>query len=163
MRDVEKALQPKTRTDPATVLHPEYHDFLDVFSQTEADKLPPHRDADHRIELGPGKVPPYGPFDSMSQDDLKVLQKFLDKNLEKGFIRPSKSSAAFVPLEPLNLDKLMSARGHFGVGTVAVNTIRDHLQPSDTQTPLLPSYTIYKQHATGPGDRYTNEFSLKSR
>ena len=94
MRDVEKALEPKTRTDPATVLPPEYHDFLDVFSQTQADKLPPHRKADHKIELMPGKEPPYGPLYSMSQDELKVLKKFLDENLEKGFIRPSNSPAA---------------------------------------------------------------------
>ena len=94
MRDIEKALQPKTRTDPAAALPPEYHDYLDVFSQAEADKLPPHRDADHKIDLEPGKVPPYGPLYGMSQDELKVLKKFLDENLEKGFIRPSNSSAA---------------------------------------------------------------------
>ena len=32
MRDVEKVLQPKKRTDPATVLFLEYHDYLDIFS-----------------------------------------------------------------------------------------------------------------------------------
>ena len=97
MHDVEKALQPKTRTDPATMLAPEYHDYL-VFSQTEADKFPPHRDADHNvlcvlpnylrahlrtlpIHTHPsthihGKVPPYVPLYSMSQDELKVLRDF---------------------------------------------------------------------------------------
>lgn len=62
MRDVEKALQPKVRTDPATVLPPEYHDYLDMFSQTETDKLPPHRDADHKIELEPNNCRPTSHF-----------------------------------------------------------------------------------------------------
>ena len=94
MRDIEKALAPKVRTDPAIVLPPEYHEFLSVFSQNEADKLPPHRPSDHRIELQPGKEPGYSPFYNMSQDELKVLKKFLDENLTKGFIRPSSSPAA---------------------------------------------------------------------
>ena len=66
MRDIEKALEPKTRTNPATVLLTEYHDYLDVFSQTEIDKLPPYRDADYKIELEPEKMPPYGPLYSIS-------------------------------------------------------------------------------------------------
>ena len=60
MRDIKKVLEPKTRTDPATVLLTEYYDYLDIFSQAEIDKLPPYRDADYKIELEPGKVPPYG-------------------------------------------------------------------------------------------------------
>ena len=94
MRDIEKALAPKTRTDPATILPLEYHDYLSVFSQSEADKLPSHRPCDHKIELQPGKEPSYGPLYNMSQDELKVLKKFLDENLAKGFIRPSTSPAA---------------------------------------------------------------------
>ena len=60
MRDIEKALEPKTWTDPVTILPTEYYDYLDVFSQIKVDKLSPYRDADYKIELEPGKVPPYG-------------------------------------------------------------------------------------------------------
>ena len=94
MEDIEKALAPKTYTDPATKLPKQYHDFLDVFSRKEADTLPEHRLYDHRIELEPGKTPPYGPLYGMSQNELKVLKKYLEDNLRKGFIRASSSPAA---------------------------------------------------------------------
>ena len=90
--DVAKALEPKAPPpDPKTLLPSEFHDFLDVFSRQAANALPPHRSHDHRIELQPGKEPGYGPLYSMSRDELKVLKKYLDDHLDKGFIRPSNS------------------------------------------------------------------------
>jgi hypothetical protein len=35
----------------------EYRDLTELFSQREADKLPPHRPYDHRIPLEPGTTP----------------------------------------------------------------------------------------------------------
>ena len=67
--------------------------FLPLFDQKEANKLPPHRECDHKIELQTGKVAP-GPLYNMSQDELRVLRKWLHENLEKGFIRASTSPAA---------------------------------------------------------------------
>ena len=40
------------------------------------------------------KTPPWGPLYSMSQDELKVLKKYLEEHLSKGFIRASSSPAA---------------------------------------------------------------------
>ena len=91
MRDIEKALAPKKIIDPAKLLPKEYYDFLDVFSQEAADTLPPHRSSDHKIKFVQGKEPTYGPLYGISQDELRVLKKFLDENLAKGFIRPSNS------------------------------------------------------------------------
>ena len=39
-------------------------------------------------------MPPYGPLYNMSIEELQVLRKYLDEQLEKGFIRASKSPAA---------------------------------------------------------------------
>lgn len=94
MKDIEKALSKTTPTDPATKLPSEYHSFLDVFSRDLADKLPPHRDSDHKIPLRPGATPVYGPLYNMSREELQVLKKYLDENLGKGFVRPSSSPAA---------------------------------------------------------------------
>ena len=94
IRDIEKALAPKSTTDPAKKLPTEYHDFLDVFSRADSDILPPHRPYDHKIPLMDEKTPPWGPLYSMSQDELKVLKKYLEENLSKGFIRASSSPAA---------------------------------------------------------------------
>ncbi|TKA43441.1 hypothetical protein B0A49_13588, partial [Cryomyces minteri] len=93
VRDIEKAMAAKPEVDPATKLPEIYHEFLDVFSRKESDKLPEHRDFDHKI-LEEGKEPSFGSLYGMSQDELKVLRKYLDDNLQKGFIRASSSPAA---------------------------------------------------------------------
>ena len=94
IRDIEKALAPKSTTDPAKKLPTKYHDFLNVFSRADSDILPPHRLYDHKIPLMEEKTPPWGPLYSMSQDELKVFKKYLEENLSKGFIKASSSPAA---------------------------------------------------------------------
>ena len=94
MKDIEKALAPKKKVDVLSKLPSEYHEFASLFSQEEADKLPPHRSYDHKIPLRPGTEPPFGPLYNMSREELVVLKKFLDENLAKGFIRASSSPAA---------------------------------------------------------------------
>jgi hypothetical protein len=89
--DIEKALAEKTITDPKTKLNREYWDLLDLFSRQKADQLPEHRPYDHKIELTPGSQPTYGPLYAMSENELKVLRKYLTEHLAKGFIRPSSS------------------------------------------------------------------------
>ena len=80
--------------DPREKLPKEYHEFLSVFSRQEADKLPPHRLYDHKIQLKEGSEPSFGPLYDMSREELQVLRKELDENLERGFIRASTSPAA---------------------------------------------------------------------
>ena len=76
------------------MLPSEYHEFLDIFSKKEADKLPERSSYDHKIPLMDGKEPTYGPLYGMSRDELLVLQKYLTENLKKGFIQSSSSPAA---------------------------------------------------------------------
>lgn len=95
MKDIEKALAPKTTIDPREKLPQEYHGFLDMFSKKEADKLLPHRLYDHKIQLKEGTEPPFGPLYDMSRDELLVLREHLEENLGKGFIRSLTSLAAF--------------------------------------------------------------------
>ena len=94
LKDVEKTLKPKQYTDPATKLPPELHEFFELFSHQEANKLPPHRPYDHKIKFIKGKQPRYGLLYSMSQGELQVLKKFFDENLAKSFIRASSFPAA---------------------------------------------------------------------
>lgn len=71
-----------------------YRDYLDVFSEVEANKLPEHRSFDHRIPLIPGTTPPYGPIYSLSATEQKALANYIQENLDKGFITPSESPAS---------------------------------------------------------------------
>ncbi len=65
--------------DVKAKLPPEYQEFLDVFDRAQADKLPPHRSYDHKIELTSA---PY---------KLQKVKEYLNENLSKGFITPSKA------------------------------------------------------------------------
>lgn len=94
LEDIRIALETKPKVDPRIKLPPHLHKFLKAFDVDEANKLPPHRDCDHHIEIKPGETPPHGPLYNMSEDELKVLRKFLKENLDKGFIRTSTSPAA---------------------------------------------------------------------
>jgi predicted aspartyl protease len=70
-----------------------YHKFLPLFSEAEANELPPHCPYDHRIPLKEGFTPPFGPIYSLSRTELEALKKWLEENLSKGFIRASSSRA----------------------------------------------------------------------
>ena len=77
----------------AEMVPKKYHDFLDVFSKSKANKLSPHRASDHRIPLVEGAAPPYGPIYGLSTEELKTLAEYIKENLANGFIRPSTSPA----------------------------------------------------------------------
>jgi len=71
---------------------PPYRQYSSVFSEEESHRLPAHKPWDHAIDLIPNantsirtKVYP------MSTNEQEELQHFLEENLEKGYIRPSKS------------------------------------------------------------------------
>ncbi|SPC66568.1 uncharacterized protein UHOD_12259 [Ustilago sp. UG-2017b] len=102
-------------TGLSDIIPPEYHQYLDVFSRVEADKLPPHRTYDHQIPLEEGKSPPFGPIYSLSEHELKTLREYLEENLAKGFISPSDSPAAspilFVKKEDGSLRLCVDYRG----------------------------------------------------
>ena len=90
-------------------------DYLDVFSIRNAKKLAPHWDIDLAIELQPRKEPPYGPIYPLSPRELAALKEFLEENLEKGFIRESKSPTSapilFAPKKDGSLYLYIDYRG----------------------------------------------------
>src|SRR5215208_7872926 len=83
-----------TKADLKSLIPPEYHDFLPLFSKEESKHLPPHRYIDHKIPVEEGKTLPYGPLYNMSEPELEALRKFLKENLASGFLRASSSPAA---------------------------------------------------------------------
>ena len=86
-------------------LPPEYHDLIDVFDKGKAKELPPHRDADCKIELaGDPKELPKSRVYPLSLPKLKELKKYLTENLEKGYITPSQASHASPILFALKKD-----------------------------------------------------------
>ena len=78
-----------------------FADDADIFSEENIHALPEHSKYDHKIELEPGMTPPLGPIYPLSESELRVLRKYLDKMLASGKIVRSTSPAAvpilFVP------------------------------------------------------------------
>lgn len=82
----------------------------DVFSDESAKILPPHRPGiDAEVNLKEGEKLWQCKLFDMPKDQLEILKKYLDEQLAKGFIQPSKSPVAspvfFVT------DKASSSRG----------------------------------------------------
>ena len=95
--DIDKFLAGKpelTNDDILRKLPNWLHDLKEAFFPKLADELPPHRPWDHKIELIPGKEPPYYKNRPLSSQELKVVRKWLDDNLSKGFIRESRARCA---------------------------------------------------------------------
>ncbi len=57
--------------------------------------LSEHKSWDHKISLLNDKQPKWMSLYSMSEDQLKKVRTYLDENLKRGFIKPSKSSAEY--------------------------------------------------------------------
>jgi hypothetical protein len=79
----------------------EFADFADVFSEENADRLPPLDGRQHPIILEEGSEPPFSPIYNLSEVELAVLREYLESAESKGWIRKSTSPAGapilFVP------------------------------------------------------------------
>ena len=64
----------------------EYYEFANVFSKTKAEVLPPHHPYDLKINLKEGAQPLVGPIYSLSASKQEALKKFIEENLNTGFI-----------------------------------------------------------------------------
>jgi len=68
---------------------PEYHEFLDVFTEQEPTTPPPHHTQDHHIPLEEGKMAPYEPLRPVNDEKMKALKEYLDVNEKRGWIHAS--------------------------------------------------------------------------
>jgi hypothetical protein len=79
------------------ILPKEYRDFADVFSKEASNILPPHRPYDHKIQIdNPEGVDGlgYSPLRQQSTQELEEIKRFLEENLDRGFIAPSQAPFA---------------------------------------------------------------------
>ena len=72
----------------------EYHKFIRVFDENEANCFPESQIWDHKIELKEGFQPKLFKVYNLTPEGQRELDIFLKENLEKGYIRPSKSPMA---------------------------------------------------------------------
>ena len=70
------------------------HDFLDVFDEERAGRLPKSQPWDHKIEMKEGFEPKSFKNYNLTPAEQIELDKFLKENLDKGYIQPSQSPMA---------------------------------------------------------------------
>jgi len=92
-------VRPRVRALAGTsdeTLPPEYQDFKELFEEKEGlAALPQHKPWDHDIPFEEGKTPThYQGLIPLSKKEEDFLKEYIEKHLEKGFIRPSKSPIA---------------------------------------------------------------------
>ena len=68
-------------------------EFQDVFNESNAHRLPPHRPYDCEIILKPNAQLYFGPQYFLTSEEERALEKYIIENLKWGYIQKSKSPA----------------------------------------------------------------------
>lgn len=68
-----------------------YKDLEEVCSEERCEELPPHQATNCTIELISGAKLPKPRIYSMTPRELSEIRDYIDKNLARGFIQPSRS------------------------------------------------------------------------
>ena len=88
----ETAQKPeKADVRPADLVPRRLHKYLSVFSKKESERMPVRKPWDHAIELKEGFVPRKGRNIPLSPQEQEEVKEFVTDQLQKGYIRPSKS------------------------------------------------------------------------
>jgi hypothetical protein len=90
---IEENSKKQDKTDEQLV-PVKYHKYLDIFSEEKAHRFPESRPWDHKIETKEGFQPKLFKNYNLTLAEQLKLDKFLKKNLEKGYIWPSQSPMA---------------------------------------------------------------------
>ena len=82
------------KTKPEFSLPPEYASYISVFLKEATDHIPPSFSYNHEINLGESFKPKIGKIYSLSPEEWKATENFLNKNLKTSKIHPSNSPQA---------------------------------------------------------------------
>jgi hypothetical protein len=83
--------QSMEKKTPEELVPTAFHKYLTVFEQEASECMPVCKPWDHAIDLKPDFQPKKGKIYPLSPEEQKEVQDFLSAQLEKGYIRPSKS------------------------------------------------------------------------
>jgi hypothetical protein len=84
----------KTDKTDEQLVPAKYHEYLDIFSKEKAHCFPESRPWDHKIEMKEGFEPKSCKNYNLTPTEQIELDKFLEENLKKGYIRPFQSPMA---------------------------------------------------------------------
>jgi hypothetical protein len=90
----QKKERKKPKKPPEELVPKEFHEYLSVFSEEEAGRFPERTAWDHAINLKEGFKPKSAHIYPMSPAEELELKGFLEENLDKNYVRKSKSEQA---------------------------------------------------------------------
>ena len=88
---VEAPATKKPVCTPEELVPPCYHSYLDIFSKKATSRFPFRKPWDHTIDLKDTFKPKKGQLIPLSPEEQKEVSEFVDEQLTKGYIYPSKS------------------------------------------------------------------------
>ena len=67
-----------------------FHKWIKVFGKKQSERMPTRKIWDHAINMKERFVPRKGKVYSLSREEREEIHKFIQEQLRKGYIRPSK-------------------------------------------------------------------------
>ena len=67
-----------------------FHKWIKVFGKKQSERMPTRKFWDHAINMKERFVPRKGKVYSLSREEREEIHKFIQEQLRKGYIRPSK-------------------------------------------------------------------------
>jgi len=84
-------LQVKMDETAEKLIPSQYHDYLKVFSKAKSERMPIRKPWDHTIDMKETFMPKKGQIIPLFATEQEEVTVFLDDQLKKGYIHPSKS------------------------------------------------------------------------
>ena len=149
---------------------PSEYRHMKVFNEELDTRLPEHSQWDHEIELLDGKVPTFNKIYNLSATELQTLDEWIRDQLDKGYIRPSKSSAGYpVMFVPKKNGKLRLVIDYRQLNAITkkdvtplplISEIRDRLTDANifTSVDLKGAYNLIR---IKEGDEWKTAFRTK--
>ena len=69
-----------------------FHEWIKVFGKKQSERMPTRKLWDHVIDMKEGFVPRKGKVYPLSREEREEVHEFIQEQLRKGYIRPSKLS-----------------------------------------------------------------------
>ena len=68
-----------------------FHEWIKVFGKKQSERMPTRKLWDHTIDIKEGFVPRKGKMYPLSREEREEVREFVNEQLRKGYIQPSKS------------------------------------------------------------------------
>jgi len=81
----------KSEAEAKKLVPEQFHRWIKVFGKKQSERMPTWKIWDHAINMKKGFVPRKGKVYLLSREEKEEVHKFIQEQLRKGYIRPSKS------------------------------------------------------------------------